>query len=326
MLVNSRALITFLFCWQENPYLQGEDLCVSDSSVEHPQMSLQMDEILSKSVIINPETYSSTDSTNMFASYALDQHGKQLSAPIALVHGKLSYGSSIEVDRKFRSEDLTERLLSDATIPRQKGDASVDCNDTMPQFESFDFSVRSDSPPAEERTFETLHDSRLSTFSYDVSKKYKMNTLSGMRHLLATMSGKAANCSFDDDENQHNESIDGKITDIFGSSGLGRNGSFFTSDVVAPCSSNVSDKQESSENPLTPAVEKYSLGKLSGKNMGSIPELSCFRIDEYSDIAEENEYQDLLPGSLGSQRQSGRKAFEDITGLCQTLGILPLVP
>jgi len=77
---------------------------------------------------------------------------------------------------------------------------------------------------------------------------------------------------------------------------------------------------------LTPAVEKYSLGKLSGKigsvseHMGSIPELSCFRIDEDSDIAEENEYQDIIPGSVGVQRQSGRKVFQDITGLCQNTG------
>ncbi|KAF8781064.1 hypothetical protein HU200_001036 [Digitaria exilis] len=309
---------------QENCYLQGEGLRVSNSIVEQQQMSLQMDEILSKSVVINPANYSSTDSTNMFLSDGLDQHGKQVSAPIAVVHGKLSYGSSIEVDRKFRSEDLTGVLLSDDTIPRQKDDESVDFNDTMPHFESFDFSVPFDSPTAEERTFEILHDSRqFATFSPDVSKKYQMNTLSGTRQLLGTMSGKAANCSFDYGEKQLSESIDGRITGIFGSSGLGRNGSFFTSDVVAPCSSNVSDKQESSENPLTPAVEKYNLGKLSGKNgsvseyMGSIPELSCFRIDEDTD-AEENEYQDIIPGSVGSPRQSGRKVLEDITGLCQS--------
>lgn len=322
--MNSSALTTFLLCWQENCYLQGEGLRVSNSTAEHQQMSLQMDEILSKSVVINPANYSSTDSTNMFLSDGLDQHGKQVSAPIAVVHGKLSYGSSIEVDRKFRSEDLTGVLLSDDMIPRQKDDESVDFNDTMPHFESFDFSVPFDSPTAEERTFEILHDSRqFATFGHDVSKKYQMNTLSGIRQLLGTMSGKAANCSFDYGEKQHSESINGRITGIFGSSGLGRNGSFFTSDVVAPCSSNVSNKQESSENPLTPAVEKYSLGKLSGKNgfvseyMGSIPELSCFRIDEDTD-AEENEYQDIIPGSVGSPRQSGRKVLEDITGLCQS--------
>ena len=210
-----------------------------------------------------------------------------------MAHEKLSYGSGIEVDRKLRSEDLTGCLLSDSFIPRQKDDELVDCNDTMPQFE-----------------------------------RYEMNTLSGMHQLLATMSGKAAYWSSSDDEKQHNESIDGRITDIFGSCGLGHNGSFFSSDVVASCSSNDSDKHESSENQLTPAVEKYSLGKLSGKNgsvsehMGSIPELSCFRIDEDSDIAEENEYQDIIPGSVGTQtqRQSGRKVFQDITGLCQNTG------
>jgi len=52
--------------------------------------------------------------------------------------------------------------------------------------------------------------------------------------------------------------------------------------------------------------------------MGSIPELLCFRIDEDSDIAEENDYQEILPGSVGNQGQSGRKALQDITGLCQS--------
>jgi len=246
-----------------------------------------------------------------------------------LAHEKLSYGSGIEVDRKLRSEDLTGCLLSDSFIPRQKDDELVDCNDTMPQFESFDFSIQCDSPTTEARTSEALEGSRqFATFSSDISKKYEMNTLTGMHQLLATMSGKAAYWSSSDDEKQHNESIDGRITDIFGSCGLGHNGSFFSSDVVASCSSNDSDKHESSENQLTPAVEKYSLGKLSGKNgsvsehMGSIPELSCFRIDEDSDIAEENEYQDIIPGSVGTQtqRQSGRKVFQDITGLCQNTG------
>ncbi|CAN6196322.1 unnamed protein product [Urochloa humidicola] len=314
---------------EENPYLHGEGLSVSNSSVKHQQMALQMDEILSQSVIINPENYSSTYSTNIFPSYALGEHGKMASAPSASFHEKLSFGSGIEVDRKLRSEDLTGRLLSDSIIQRQKDKESVDCNDTMPQFESFDFSVPFDSPNIEERTFEPLQDSRqFATLNSDISKKYKMNTLSGMRQLLANLSGKAGNCSFDDDddEKQHNESTDGRITDIFGSFGLGRNGSLFTSDVAAPCSSNAGDKQESSENPLTPAVEKYNLGKLSGKggsvsdNMGSIPELSCFRIDEDSDIAEENEYQDILPGSVGTQWQSNRKELTDITGLCQNTG------
>ena len=78
-------------------------------------MAPQMDEILSQSVTLNPANYFSTDSTNIFPSYALDQHGKQASAPVALFHEKLSYGSSVEVDRKFRSEDLTGHLLSDDT-------------------------------------------------------------------------------------------------------------------------------------------------------------------------------------------------------------------
>ena len=59
--------------------------------------------------------------------------------------------------------------------------------------------------------------------------------------------------------------------------------------------------------------------------MGSIPELECFRIDEDS-IPEEDEYQDRLPRSVDvkcSQQASGRKALQDITGLCQNDGNSP---
>ncbi|XP_066390419.1 uncharacterized protein [Miscanthus floridulus] len=311
----------------ENTYLQGERLSVANSNVEHPRMAPQMDEILSESVTLNPANYFSTDSTNIFLSYALDQHGKQASAPVALFHEELSYGSGVEVDKKFRSEDLTGHLLSDDTTPRQKDDDSVEFNDAMPQFESFDFSLPLDSSTTEESTFGSVHDSRqFGTFNSDTSNKYKMSTVSGMRQLLATMSGKAANCLFNDDGRQHSVSIDGRITDIFGSSGLGHKGSFITSDVVASCSSNTANKQDNGENPLTPYAEKYCVGKLSEKNrsvsehMGSIPELLCFRIDEDSDIAEENDYREILPGSVGNQGQSGRKALQDITGLCQSIG------
>ncbi|XP_062199503.1 uncharacterized protein LOC133901961 isoform X2 [Phragmites australis] len=311
---------------EENPCLEGEGLSVINATVEHQQMALQMDKMSSQSVILNPENYPSTDSTNIFPSYALDQHGKWASTSIVLVHENLSFGSGIELDRKCKSEDLTGCLLSDATIPRQKDD-DVDGNDSLPQFESFGFSVPFDSPTSEKRIFETLCDSRhFPTLSSDISNKYKMNTASGMHQLPATMSEKATNCSFHDDVRQYSASNDGSTEDIFGSCGLGDNGSFFTSDVVASCSSNASNKQENNENPLTPAVEKYNLGKLSARfgsvseHMGSIPELSCFRIDEDSGIAEENEYQDILPGSVGNQRQSGRKALRDITGFCQNTG------
>ncbi|WVZ65306.1 hypothetical protein U9M48_014694 [Paspalum notatum var. saurae] len=321
------AIDSMELCLQkENPYLAGEGPSVTNLRVEHQQMPLRVDEILSQGVVLNSENYSSIDSTNIFSSYALDQHDKQASAPIALFHDKLSYGSDMEVDRRFRSEDLRGCLLSDASIPLQKDDESYDCNDNMPQFESFDFSVPFDSPTTEERTFGTLHDSRqFATFTSDTSKKYNMSGVSGMHPLLASMSGKAANCLFSDDETQR-ESIDGRITDTFGSSGLVLNAPLFTSDVVPSSSSNASCKQENSEKPLTPAVDKYYLGKLSEKygsvsdHMGSIPELSCFRIDEDSDIAEENQCQDILSAFVGNQRQSGRKTLQDITGLCQNTG------
>jgi hypothetical protein len=108
---------------------------------------------------------------------------------------------------------------------------------------------------------------------------------------------------------------------------------FFISDAVASCSSDANSRQEINETPLTPSVEKYSLRKLSSRSgsgsehMGSIPELECFRIDEDNIIPEEDEYQDRLPGSVdvncSFQQQSGRKALQDITGLCQNNGNSP---
>jgi hypothetical protein len=60
------------------------------------------------------------------------------------------WNSGVEVDRKFRSEDLIGHLLSDDTTPRQKDDDSVEFNDVMPQS---------------------------GTFNYDTSNKYKMSTV-----------------------------------------------------------------------------------------------------------------------------------------------------
>ena len=55
--------------------------------------------------------------------------------------------------------------------------------------------------------------------------------------------------------------------------------------------------------------------------MGSIPELEVFRIDEDNSIPEEDEYQDMAPGSVdvncSCQRQSGGTALQDITVLSQ---------
>jgi hypothetical protein len=108
---------------------------------------------------------------------------------------------------------------------------------------------------------------------------------------------------------------------------------FFISDAVASCSSDAKSRQEINETPLTPSVEKYSIRKLSSRSgsgsghMGSIPELECFRIDEDNSIPEEDEYQDRLPGSVdvncSYQQPSGRKALQDITGLCQNNGNSP---
>uniref|UniRef100_A0A0E0B4C9 Inner centromere protein ARK-binding domain-containing protein n=1 Tax=Oryza glumipatula TaxID=40148 RepID=A0A0E0B4C9_9ORYZ len=310
---------------EENPCLEGKHANDTCSSVVHQQMTLQIDNIASQSVILNSENYSRENSITISASYVSDQNGDQAHAPSALVRENLSYGSSVELDRRCKSNGSKGSLLSGAAITTQDGDESVDCDDTMPEFERFDVPIQFDSPCAETKTSEALCESRkLVTLSSKFSN-YDTNTASGVSHLLSAMSGKPIN--FPDDLQQYRANNDRSITDIFGACGLGLDDSFSIYDVTASCSSNGSSAKENNGNPLTPSVEKYGLGKLSARSgsssehMGSIPELECFRIDEHSSIAEENEYQGMLHGSAGlsysHQLPSGRKALQDITGLCQ---------
>jgi hypothetical protein len=315
VLRSSRALI-FFPSWQENHCSEGVGLSVKISNEKHQEMAIQMDENV---ILVNQENYSGTGS--------LDQHGKQTSSdPIASVQKKLSFDSGVKLDPRCESADPVKFLLSDATTPMQEGDESVNCNNILPEYECFNVSHPLDSPTTEKRTYEAICDPRrFGTLSLDISSKNNVNTMSGMHELLATMSEKATNCSFSGDVRQYSMSTDDSIADTFASCGLGISVSFLHSDIVASCSSNDSDKHVSGENPLTPAVEKYSLGKLSGRvgsvseHMGSIPELSCFRIDEDSGIAEENDCQDVLHESEGNQVQSDRNALQDITGLCQNI-------
>jgi hypothetical protein len=287
-------------------------------------MAIQTDENV---IVVNQDDYSSTGSClTMLPSHALEQDGKQTSSDlVASVHKKLSFDSGMKLDPRCGSEEPARFVLSDDTILRQEGDESVNCNDILPEFECFNVSLPLDSPATAKRTYEALCDPRrFGTLSLDISSKYKeCNTVSGMHQIVETMSKKPTSYSFSGDVRQYSVSSDDSMADTFGSCGLGISGSFLPSDIVASCSSNDSDKHVSGENPLTPAVEKYSLGKLSARvgsiseHMGSIPELSCFRIDEDSGIAEENDCQDMLPESEGNQVQSGRGALQDITGLCQ---------
>uniref|UniRef100_A0A0E0M2G6 Inner centromere protein ARK-binding domain-containing protein n=1 Tax=Oryza punctata TaxID=4537 RepID=A0A0E0M2G6_ORYPU len=312
---------------EEIPCLEGKHTNDTSSSVAHQQMTLQIDNIASQSVILDSENSSRANSIAISPSYVSDQHGDQAYAPSALVHENLSYGSSAELDRRCKSNGSKGYLLSGTAITRQEGDESVDYDDTMPEFERFDVPIQFDSPCAETKTSEALCESRkLVTLSSKFSN-YDTNTASGVHHLLSAMSGKPINCSFPDDLQQYSANNNRSITGIFGACGLGLDDSFSIYDVTASCSSNGSGAQEKNDNPLTPSVEKYSLGKLSARSgsssehMGSIPELECFRIDEHSSIAEENEYQGMLHGSAGlnysHQLPSGRKALQDITGLCQ---------
>ncbi|KAM0900411.1 hypothetical protein ACQ4PT_020664 [Festuca glaucescens] len=298
---------------QEDTCLQGQDLNVTNESVADQEMVLQVDNMSSPIAISNPENCSGTELFPVLSSYTLDQHGEQASAPNALFYEKLCYGSNVKLGRKYKSYDPKGHLLSGTAVSRQLDDESFECDGSMPEFESFDVPVEFDSPPTRKRPFEDLYDS---------------NAASGV---WETLSGKPRNYSFSDELQQYSASGSRSIMDSFGC-GLELD-TFFISDAVASCSSDANSRQEINETPLTPSVEKYSLRKLTSRSgsgsehMGSIPELECFRIDEDNSIPEEDEYQDRLPGSVDvnclHQQQSGRKALQDITGLCQNNGNSP---
>uniref|UniRef100_A0ACD5XVA1 Uncharacterized protein n=1 Tax=Avena sativa TaxID=4498 RepID=A0ACD5XVA1_AVESA len=308
---------------QEDTCLQGQDLNVTNASEADQEMALQMDKMSSPTLqmdkmsspiaISNPENYPGMESFPVLSSYTLDQQGEQASAPNALFREKLCYGSSVKPGRKYKSYDPKGYLLSGAAVSRQLDDESFECDDSMPEFESFDVPVEFNSPTIGKRPFEAL---------------YGSNSASGV---WESLSGKPRNYSFSDHLKQYSASHSRSIMDSFGC-GLELD-TFFVSDAVASCSSDVNSRQEINETPLTPSVEKYSVRKLSSRSgsssehMGPIPELECFRIDEDNTIPEEDEYQDRLPGSVdvncSYQRPSGRKALQDITELCQNNGKSP---
>uniref|UniRef100_A0A453L1I9 Inner centromere protein ARK-binding domain-containing protein n=1 Tax=Aegilops tauschii subsp. strangulata TaxID=200361 RepID=A0A453L1I9_AEGTS len=271
---------------QEGTCLEGQDLNVTAASVADQEMALETDNLSSPIAILNQENYSGTEPFTQFPSYALDQHGEQASAPNALFHGKLCYGSNVKRGRIYKSYDPKGHLLPGAAI-------------SMPVFERFDVPGQFDSPIIGKRSFESLHDScQLGTISSGPPNKYNTNTASSLHQLLTTMSPRNSRS-------------------VMGSFGYGSElDSFFISDDVASCSSNASSRQEINETPLTPSVEKYSLQKISSRcgsgseHMGSIPELKIFRIDEDNSILEED-------------RSSERTALQDITGLCQNNGNSP---
>ncbi|XBJ02739.1 hypothetical protein VPH35_022050 [Triticum aestivum] len=297
---------------QEGTCFEGQNLIVTAASVADQEMAPEMDDLSSPIAILHQENYSGTELFTRFPSC------EQASAPNALFHEKSWYDSN-ECVRKYKSYDPKAQL----------GDESFDCDGSMPVMEIFDVSDQLDSPIIGKRPFESLHDShQLGTICSDPPNKHNTNTASSLHPLLTTtMPGKPRNCSLSDDL-QYSASNSRSGMDSFGC-GLE---SFFISDGVASCSSNASSRQEINETPLTPSVEKYSqkLSLRSGsgsEHMSSIPELEVFRIDEDNSIPEEDEYQDMAPGSVdvncSCQRQSGGTALQDITGLCQNNGSSP---
>ncbi|KAI4965013.1 hypothetical protein ZWY2020_057671 [Hordeum vulgare] len=288
---------------QEGTCLEGQDLNVTAASMADQEMALETDSLSSPIAILNQENYSGREPFTQFPGYALDQHGEQASAPNALFPRKLCYESNVKRGRKHKSYDANGHLLPGAAI-------------SMPVFEKFDVPGQFDSPIIGKRSFESFHDSRqLGTISSDPPNKYNTNTASSLHQLLTTMPPKNSLSIMD--SFRYGSKLD----------------SFFISDDVASWSSNASSRQETSETPLTPSVEKYSLQKFSvrsgsgSKHMGSIPELKIFQIDEDNSILEEDEYQDRTPGSVdvnySCQRPSERTALKDITGLCQNNGNSP---
>ncbi|KAI5014583.1 hypothetical protein ZWY2020_055973 [Hordeum vulgare] len=296
---------------QEGTCFEGQDLNVTAASVAGQEMAPEMDNLSSPIAILNQQNYSGMGLFTRFPSY------EQASAPNAPFHEKLWYDSNV-CGRKYKSCDPKGQL----------GDESFDCDGSMPVMEIFDVSDHLDSPIIGKRSFESLHDChQLGTICSDPPNKHNTNTTSLHLPSTTTMSGKPRKCRLSDDL-QYSASNSHSGLDSFGY----ELDSFFISDGIASCSSNTSSRQEINKTHLTPSVEKYcqklSLRSGSGsEHMGSIPELEVFRIDEDNSIPEEDEYQDMAPGSVdvnySCQRQSGGTALQDMTGLCQDNGNSP---
>ncbi|KAM0908351.1 hypothetical protein ACQ4PT_015509 [Festuca glaucescens] len=145
----------------------------------------------------------------------------------------------------------------------------------------------------------------ITTSPTTIPRKYKMGSkmkpLCGKYESLAARFEKlVSRCSVDSvDTKWHDPSHDINNLGVPGEYSLEFDDSLLRSNVLTYGSANVNSVQEDSDIPLTPSAQKYSLEKLlrrTGSNsecMSSIPELACFQIHEDSNIAEENENEEI---------------------------------
>uniref|UniRef100_A0ACD5ZU44 Uncharacterized protein n=1 Tax=Avena sativa TaxID=4498 RepID=A0ACD5ZU44_AVESA len=267
---------------------------------------------------LNTENYPITTSPTTFPRYALYEKNQH---------------ASLEFDEEGIDGG---QQVSDGAIPCQSVDVYADCDETVQQYQSFSIPVpsKTKSSTIKERVFLGLREStKLFDLSCNLSTKYKMGSkmkpLCGKYESLAARLEKLAKrCSINSvDTDWHDPSYDiNKLRDPDKySSDL--NDPLLMSNVLTYDSENANSVQEDIDIPLTPLVEKYSLEKLSGRTrfnsecMGSIPELACFQIHEDSNIAEEDEKEEMLTGCPGinysTKELTGRKPPDHVTSVYQ---------
>ncbi|XP_024318320.1 uncharacterized protein LOC100828113 isoform X2 [Brachypodium distachyon] len=288
----------------------------------------EIDYLAYESGVLKPENYPITTSPTTFTSCALFQQNQQARASNESVLEKLNYDSNLVIDEKDIDEGLQ---VSDGAIPRENDDNYVDYDETMQSF-SITVPSKARSPTIKERAFAGLCDStKLINLSTSLSAKYKMdNKMSGHYQALSARFKKLIDPSSINsvDTKWHDPSYDVNKLGVSGKYSLELDGSFRMSNVLSFDTANSISVQEDCEIPLTPSVEKYSLEKLSGRTrsnsgcMGSIPGLACFKIDEASSMAEENENREILPRCPGrnysSQGLTGRKPLEHVSSFYQS--------
>ncbi|KAL6646072.1 hypothetical protein ACP70R_017680 [Stipagrostis hirtigluma subsp. patula] len=200
--------------------------------------------------------------------------------------------------------------------------------ETMQECQSFSTPIPSNSPTIEERALEAYCESTkfLNKWS-DLITKYNLKPPSAVQQSLPDRFEKLMKkfSTYSVDHTHHDPGFDTNGFRISGKYSLDPDGGCSISDFLAYDFSNANSVQEHSENPLTPSVAKSSMENFSRRTgsssdcLGSIPELSCFRIDEGSVIAEENENQGksraFLSRSFSSQGLARKKSLTCATSL-----------
>jgi hypothetical protein len=269
--------------------------------------------------VLNTEKYLITSSPTTLPRYALYQKNQH---------------ASLEFDEKGIDDG---QQVSNGAVPWQNVDTYADNDETEQPCQSFSIPIpsKTKSSTVKERVFVGLCESaKLIGLSCNLSRKYKMDSkmkpLCGVYESLAAKFEKLVNrCSIDSvDTKWHDTSYDINNLGVPGKYSLEFDDSLLMSNVLTYDLANANSVQEDSYIPLTPSVQKYSLEKLSRKTgsnsecMGSISELACFQIHEDSNIAEENENEEMLPGCPGTnystQDLTDRNPLDHVTSSYQS--------